>query len=119
VKRLHKLLTVFLLLVLPAQGIAATYSPLHKMQVVQSAAEMPCHGDHAHHGTATTTGDSTQQNSGSDTDAAGHICCHQVLSCAPSAEIRTATQKVSDVPQAVLLLHTLFVPESPYRPPRG
>ena len=118
-KRLHKLLALLLLLTLPVQGMAAAYAPVHMLQGMQAAADMPCHSGAMHADDSPVAGDQTHHNSGSDTSSSSHNCCHQVFSCVPSVEIHTATRKPGDVPQTVLLLHTLFVPDSPYRPPRG
>jgi len=116
---LHKLLVLLLVLILPVQGVAAVFAPLHQAADQQSMSTMPCHGHQAeaqdnHH----ANNDSTTSTN-SDGDAASHMCCHQVFSCAPTAGLNTAAQKISDVPQTAPLLHTLFVPDSPYRPPRG
>jgi len=116
--RLRKLLMVLLVLILPVQGVAAAFAPLHQAADPQSAAT-PCHGHHAdaqnshpsHHGGTTGTD--------LDSDATSHMCCHQVFSCAPTTAMSTVAQKISDTPRTVPLLHAFFVPDSPYRPPRG
>ena len=54
-----------------------------------------------------------------DADAANHLCCHQVFTCAPTRVLNTPAHKFSEVSRFVLPLATLFIPDSPDRPPRG
>jgi hypothetical protein len=131
--RLRKLLMLLMMLVLPAQGIAAVFAPLHKALATPSAA-MPCHDSHNSHnsdanfaqhetyatyykaGEETTAPDNAPNT---ETDSANHLCCHQVYTCTPSRALTTPAQKFSDVSRFVLPLTTLFIPDSPDRPPRG
>ena len=117
-KRLHKLLALLLLLILPVQGMAAAYAPLHKLQGMQATADMPCHAEATQHDFTPAGEDKTHHNPGNDNGSGGHNCCHQMFSCVPSVEIHAPKQNFSDVPRTVLPLHTLFVPDSPDRPPR-
>ncbi len=118
--RSHKLLLFVLLLVLPVQGIAAAFAPLHKA-AAQSGA-MPCHDagsmpQTAAHGEAPAAPHDGHQSP--DGDSANHLCCHQVFSAVSLSLPATPAQKFSDVPRFVLPLATLFIPDSPDRPPRG
>ncbi len=110
---LRKLLMLLLMLILPVQGLAAVYTPLHKT-LGQAVDAMPCHDQQAaHHADDNNTG------AAHDTDAASHLCCHQVFTGAASSVLTTAAHKFSDIPRFVLPLATLFIPDSPDRPPRG
>jgi hypothetical protein len=125
--RLRQLLMLLMMLVLPAQGIAAVFAPLHKAMAKPSAA-MPCHESHNSHANIaqhtapekaaeeTTAPDNTPNT---ETDSANHLCCHQVYTCTPLRALATPAQKFSDVSRLVLPLTTLFIPDSPDRPPRG
>lgn len=117
--RLRKLLMVLLLLILPVQGFAAAYAPIHKALGSQgehgshAAAVMPCHeqpaASHANH----------QPVTDGDTDSTSHLCCQQVFTGATSSAWPSPAHKFSDVSLFVLPLFTLFIPDSPDRPPRG
>ena len=121
-KKLRHLLILLLMLILPLQGLAAAYAPLHKLLGAQ-AATMPCHEQHQpshaqHANQPAADGDST--GAAHDTDsAAGHLCCQQVFTGATTNAFSSAAQKFSDVSPFVLPLYTLFIPDSPDRPPRG
>ena len=115
-RALRKLLVLLLMLTLPVQGFAAAYGPMHKAAGdIASAAQsttMPCHeqpASPAHPaGTLPAAGDDTS-----------HQCCHQVFTAMTSSVLNNPAHKFSDMPLFVLTLHTLFIPESPDRPPRG
>jgi hypothetical protein len=119
--RLRKLLTLLLMLILPLQGLAAAYAPLHQA-LNPSANAMPCH---EHQGVAAATHDAANAehaptpDAPRDTDVTNHLCCHQVFTCAPSSALTPAAHKFSDVSRFVLPLATLYIPDSPDRPPRG
>lgn len=115
------MLTLLLMLTLPVQGFAAAYGPMHQAAGdIASAAHgstMPCHeqpSSPAHHADSQPAG--TPPAVGDDTS---HQCCHQVLNGITSQALTTAAHKFSNVPQYVPVLHTLFIPDSPDRPPRG
>ena len=116
--KLRKLLIVLLLLILPVQGFAAAYAPMHKMMSAQENAAMPCHDQHATHATTQPEGDSAP-GAAHDTDSTSHLCCQQVFSGATSSAWPTAAHKLSDVSLFVRPLYTPFIPDSPDRPPRG
>lgn len=115
---LRKLMMVLLVLILPVQGVAAAFAPLHQATDPQSAA-VPCHGHQADAQDSHPSPHGGTSGTHPDNDATSHMCCHQVFSCAPATAVNTVAQKVSDAPQTVPLLHAFFVPDSPYRPPRG
>lgn len=122
---MRKLLNVLLILLLPLQAIAATLLPLHVSLNPAAGAAMPCH-EHA-------AADSTSQNANAgngmtqapapdtprDAEPANHLCCHQFSTCAPACAPTPAARKFSDVSRLVLPLATLYIPDSPDRPPRG
>ena len=113
-RNLQKFLVLLLMLILPLQGIAAVFAPLHKA-IGQTDEAMLCHPQHADHQTSDdASGDATR-----DTGATNHLCCHQVFTCTPSSVLNTPAQKFSDVSPFVRPLFTLFIPDSPDRPPRG
>jgi hypothetical protein len=113
--KLRKLLILLMLMILPVQGLAAAYGPIHKALAGAGAAASahgdvpPCHQQQAAHG----------QQDQSNADGAGHLCCHQVFTGATSSVLAGAARKFSDTPLFVLALYTLFIPDSPDRPPRG
>lgn len=118
---LRRLLTMLLVLILPLQGLAAAYAPLHKAMNPDAQA-MPCH-EHpgmqaAAHGGANAD-PMPAPDTPRDTESANHFCCHQIFTCAPTCAPAPGAQKFSDVPRFVLLLATLYIPDSPERPPRG
>ena len=119
--RLRKLLILLVMLVLPIQGWAAVFSPLHRAINAPSASAVPCHQTE-HHTTQVGQSSAVEHTGGisHDTDTANHLCCHHVFSCAPTRAIKnTAAHKFSTVSRFVLPLATLFIPDSPDRPPRG
>jgi len=116
---LRRWLMVALVVILPVQGVAAAFAPLHQAAGQQSASEVPCHGHHAESQDSQNLGSGNTNGGNTESDAASHLCCHQVFSGVPTTAIITAAQKINDTPQTVPLLHSLFVPDSLYRPPRG
>jgi hypothetical protein len=117
--KLRKLLTFLMMLLLPLQGLAATGARMHMATSAQSAEAMPCHEHLAAHHDSQPAADEGMSNTAHDTDAANHLCCHQVLTCVSVSQLNTPAQKFSDVSRFVLPLFTLFIPDSPDRPPRG
>jgi hypothetical protein len=100
------------LVAVPLQGIAATLSALL------------CHGEaqahvmHASHaGDRTMVGDSGPDDGGIGGDLASHPCCHNVVSAAPIAAAPAAPPDFRVRAFAPDLLHDLFVPDRPQRPP--
>jgi hypothetical protein len=123
--RASVLLIMLLSLILPVQGLAAAFAPLHRALNADAVSAMPCH-EHLAHAGAQHSPAPEQAPAGhapeSDTqasDVVAHACCHQVFSCAPSVYLPPAARKFSDVPRFVLPLATLYIPDSPDRPPRG
>jgi hypothetical protein len=116
-RTLSRLLTLLMMLTLSFQGLAAALAPVHKAVNGAQAALPPCHeqaaaADHQ-------SGNRHDGGVAHDGDAVNHGCCHQVLSCAPCATLLAGAHKFSDVPHAVRTLATLYIPDSPDRPPRG
>lgn len=124
--RLRKLLLLVLMLILPLQGLAVAYAPMHKA-LAQSTEAMPCHSaghdQHAAHHAAHLTDVVPADGNSTDTSHAGsdtsHSCCHQVFTGISSRVLPAPAHKFSDVSLFVLPLFTLFIPDSPDRPPRG
>jgi hypothetical protein len=115
---LHKFVILLLMLILPVQGYAVAFSTMHDAADTQLAATMPCHEQTAaHHATSPAHDDANDTTH--DADAANHQCCHQVYTAATSSSLPIASHKFSDVSGFVLPLFTLFIPDSPDRPPRG
>ncbi len=117
----RKLLLLLMMLLLPLQGVAAAFAPMlmarHSAGDASALAAMPCH-EHAGAPQASAA-DVPMSETTHDNGPANHLCCHQVLSCAPSFGLPATAQKFSDVSRFVLPLATLFIPDSPDRPPRG
>jgi len=127
---LRKLLTLLLMLILPLQGIAATFAPLHQALTASATSAMPCHEQHVQHDAQATMHDgaaagenapapSSTPTQPRDADATNHLCCHQIFTCMTTSTLATPAHKFGDVPRVVLPLATLFIPDSPDRPPRG
>jgi hypothetical protein len=116
-RTLSRLLTLLLMLTLPLQGMAAALAPVHKAVNGQPSATPPCHEQAAAENRP--SGDGHAGGMSHDGDAVNHGCCHQVLSCAPCAIPLAGAHKFGDVPHAVRTLATLYIPDSPDRPPRG
>lgn len=118
---LRKAVLLLLMLLLPLQGVAAAYAPLQSAFNPQAVTAMPCH-DHSQatgHGASQSSADHSEPVTHQDGDSVSHLCCHQVLSCASVHVMLPGARKFSDVPRFVLPLATLFIPDSPDRPPRG
>ncbi len=110
----RKLLLLLMMLLLPLQGLAASTVRMQMTMGAMGAPEaeaMPCHEQPA--------ADAGMNGTAHDPDTANHLCCHQVLSCMSLNVLNTPAQKFSDISRFVLPLATLFIPESPDRPPRG
>jgi hypothetical protein len=119
---MRKLLNVLLILILPLQGIAATLMPLHLSLNPAANAAMPCHEHGATAQNANAEGSTVQAPAPAtprDAEPANHLCCHQFSTCAPACALTPAARKFSDVSRLVLPLATLYIPDSPERPPRG
>ena len=118
---------VLLALTLPAQGMASVAGAARN--TVRAGAEMPCHAHasttqatHATHATVSATGThvepGTDRESQSQDIAASHLCCHMVLAyfyVSPPA----GAVKHPGATRPVRSLATLYIPDSPDRPPRG
>ena len=119
--RLHKLLTLLLMLILPVQGMAAVSAPMFMLQnkgMSNPSATMPCHDTTGHAAQVSIHDDAN--GPAHDADATNHLCCHQVFSyMLPLVLSTTGAHKFSDVSQFVRPLVTLFIPDAPDRPPRG
>ena len=68
---------------------------------------------------AATGENASMPGSPHDTAATNHLCCHQIFTCMTASVLATPAHKFGDVPRFVLPLATLFIPDSPDRPPRG
>jgi hypothetical protein len=123
--RARALLILLLTLILPLQGLAAALAPLHRALNPHAVSAMPCHEQLVHAGAqhAPAHGEAPPSHAPESdtpvTDIMAHACCHQVFSCAPSAYLAPSARKFSDVPRFVLPLATLYIPDSPDRPPRS
>ena len=118
-----KLLLLVLMLLLPLQGVAASVMPLLKSGSKTSAG-MPCHEHQAARPAAQQAashipGHTAPADNTSDGDATSHLCCHLVFTGAPAGVVPAAAHKFADVSRFVLPLATLYIPDSPDRPPRG
>ncbi len=116
--RLRKLLMLVLMLILPLQGAAALVAPLTMLAAngataTPAVAAMPCHDYGARH---QPVADGTAPGTPADNN---HLCCHVVFSATAANTLNTVARKFSDVTRAVLPLTTLFIADSPDRPPRG
>ena len=109
--RTRILIILLLALILPVQGIAAAFAPVHRAMNPVAMAAMPCHTQSGDHAPASTN----QQ----DNDLVPHACCHQVMNAVSGALVPAVARKFGDVSQFVLPLATLYIPDSPDRPPRG
>ena len=114
-KRARALLILLLALILPVQGMAAAFAPVHRAMNADTVAAMPCHEPPGAHRAPAQDGAVPAQ----DGDIAPHACCHQVFSGAPATFTPATARKFSDVSRFVLPLATLYIPDSPDRPPRG
>jgi hypothetical protein len=123
--RTRALLVLLLTLILPLQGLAAALAPLHRALNADAMSAMPCHEQVGHAGTQHSPmhepapAGTLPADDAPVSDIMAHACCHQVLSGAPSVYLPPAARKFSDVPHFVLPLATLYIPDSPERPPRG
>ena len=116
--RLRKLLMLLTMLLLPLQGWAATHARMLTTTGAQAEA-MPCHEHPAMHHSGQPAANEGMSGNAHDTGTANHLCCHQVFTCTPFAVLNNPAQKFSGVSPFVLPLLTLFIPDSPDRPPRG
>ena len=118
----RKFLLMLLMLLLPLQAVAAAFAPVlmarYSTMDAPALAAMPCH-EHAGAPQAPAAGDAPAPDNTHDSGPANHLCCHQVLSCAPLHVLAAPAHKFGDVSCWVLPLATLFIPDSPDRPPRG
>lgn len=122
--RLRSAIIVLMMLILPVQGFAAAYAPMHKSMGREAAAAMPCHEPSVQqsapsHDVRLSADDGSNAGAAQDSDAASHLCCQQVFTGSTSSVLTTAAHKFSDVSRFISPLVTLFIPDSPDRPPRG
>ena len=121
---MRKTLTLLLLLLLPLQGIAAAFAPVHLALNAVASTPMPCHDHGATHAAAdeaaatNTAGLAPAPDVPREADAPNHQCCYQIFTCAPARALMPSAHKFSDVPRFVPLYTTLFIPDSLERPPR-
>jgi hypothetical protein len=119
-RRLRKLLILVLMLILPLQGLAAAYAPMLTMMDGPSATAKPCHDAHAQQeADRASSAGHTSTGAGHDTDSTSHLCCHHVFTGISTGTVTSAAHKFSDVSRFIFPLVTLFIPDSPDRPPRG
>lgn len=116
--RTRALLILLLSLILPLQGLAAALAPLHRASNADAVSALPCHELAVDAGAQPSSGHAPDSNT-PVSDIMAHACCHPVFSCAPAACLMPTARKFSDVPRFVLPLATLYIPDSPDRPPRG
>lgn len=110
-----KLVLVLALAVMPLQGVAATLSVLlcqgdaqaHAVHA-QDTHDDPEHG--MHH-------DGHPDEGGATSPSAHHPCCNATASAPPVMTPRVAAPRFPVGALAPDLLHDLFVPEQPQRPP--
>jgi hypothetical protein len=122
--RLRSAIIVMMMLILPVQGFAAAYAPMHKSMGREAAATMSCHEPSAQqsapsHDIRLSADDGSNSDAAQDSDAASHLCCQQVFTGATSSVLAAAAHKFSDVSRFISPLVTLFIPDSPDRPPRS
>jgi hypothetical protein len=115
VKNWRKKLALIVLLLLPLQSVAASFTAL------------TCYSDHAQqsqthdHGTSHSHDASTSHQHGDESgnDHSGHMNCHHVFSGMPMTVMLSAPSELPAFESSISLFLTLFVPERPQRPPRG
>jgi hypothetical protein len=112
-------LILLLMLILPLQGLAASYARMHMAMGSPATETMPCHEQHTAHQSGQPSADEGMNGNAHDGNALNHMCCLQVFTCTPIGTLNDPAQKFSDVSAYVLPLYTLFIPDSPERPPRG
>ena len=123
--RTRILLILLLALILPIQGMAAVFAPVHRAMNPADMTVMPCHAQSSEPARPASDHSSVpahqQQGDGGDHagDLAPHACCHQVMNAVSNALVPPVARKFGDVSQFVLPLATLYIPDSPDRPPRG
>ena len=117
----RKLLILLMMLILPVQGLAAAYAPMHMAIGARATAAAPCHEQQQHsgHQAADPSADDGATGAEHDTNNASHLCCQQIFTGATCSVLTAAAHKFNDVPRVVFPLVTLFIPDSPDRPPRG
>ena len=107
---------LLLMLVLPLQGMASAYSPL---QSSADAGAMPCHDIQQHTDTAAGAAGSDDATPNDNAGSSSHLCCLHFFTGSGTKAVTSPSQKFSDVSAFVLPLVTLYIPDSPDRPPRG
>lgn len=112
-KTWRKKLAVFVLLLLPLQGLAATLSAF----TCFSADAHPTADANAH---SHDGGGSSHEHDGETSkDHSGHLNCHHFFSGIPAVMVVTVPTELPAFESSISLLFTLFVPERPQRPPRA
>jgi hypothetical protein len=126
------------MLLLPLQGLATAFAPLIMARTAADTT-MPCHAHLAdsqlsavseaaspsaghgspHHASHAAATDAPAPQSPHEPDNGAHACCHPVFSCAPVCASAAPAQSFSDKLRFALTLATLYIPDSPDRPPRG
>jgi len=118
--RLKKLVLTALLLILPLQGIAATLAPISchfsgGESVTVSQTQQHDHTAAMEHEIAVGTND----QEGTTSDYAGHLCCHHPVGGMPVVSVipaNTGPTAYTSLPPDWL---PLFAPEQQLRPPRS
>lgn len=102
-----KIVLLLALVVLPLNGIAATFAVL------------PCHAEHQANTVAHHDGPGTSQQHDSDANNAfsGHFCCQNIVSGMPVAAPNTVIPDYPSFEVSISPLFSLFIPEQPQRPP--
>ena len=111
--RLKKLVLLLAIAVMPLQGIAGALS------VLICHGEAQSHATHAQddhdHGASPQGGH--HDDAGTGGDLGYHLCCHHTASGVPVVFLPAATSALPAPATALLLLHDLFLPDRPQRPP--
>jgi hypothetical protein len=101
---------------MPLQGMAATLFVLscHGEAQAHAVHAQDTHGDHEH---SAHHPDGHPDEGGATGQSAHHLCCNVTASAPPVVTPRVAALRFPVRALALDLLHDLFVPEQPQRPP--
>ena len=111
--RLKKLVLLLAIAVMPLQGIAGTLAVLICHGEAQSHAT---HAQHDHDHGVSAQGEH-HDDAGTGGDLLYHLCCHHTASGITAAFLPAAMSDFPAPATALLLLHDLFLPDRPQRPP--
>ena len=108
---MNKLVLVLAIAVMPMQGIAAT------LAAVLCSGEAQTFAMHEQDGHDHGTQHHSQNDDGSTSDQISHLCCHHVVSGVLVSMPPPAIPDFPALTSAPQLLHDLFLPDRPQRPP--